>query len=344
MTQPPSEAPDKDLPLREDTRLLGRLLGDVLREQAGDAVYARIEAIRQTAIRFRRAGPDLAPAVKAELDALLSGLPIAETLHVVRAFSYFSHLANIAEDVHQNRRRRAHALAGSPPQRGSLADAVERVAAHGTQADALLQWFGQALIAPVLTAHPTEVQRKSILDCRARDRPAARSGANACQLTRDEIEELDERPAAPGPDAVADGDDPAGKAQGEGRDRERPRLLPLHVPRRGAADLRGARGARCGAASRSIGLLAAAVPAAGLVDRRRPRRQPLRRCAEMLDYAIRAQSAVALAHYLDEVHALGGELSLSTRLVEADARAAEPRRRRERRPIRTAPTSRTGRR
>ena len=49
----------------------------------------------------------------------------------MRAFSYFSHLANIAEDVHQNRRRRAHALAGSPPQRGSIADALERVAAHG---------------------------------------------------------------------------------------------------------------------------------------------------------------------------------------------------------------------
>ena len=50
---------------------------------------------------------------------------------MVRAFSYFSHLANIAEDVHQNRRRRAHALAGSPPQRGSLADALDRLAAQG---------------------------------------------------------------------------------------------------------------------------------------------------------------------------------------------------------------------
>ena len=119
------DALDKDLPLREDTRLLGRLLGDVLRAQTGDAGFERIEAIRQTAIRFRRAAAHaMRDRRRAELAALLNDLPIAQTLDVVRAFSYFSHLANIAEDVHQNRRRRAHALAGSPPQRGSIADAL----------------------------------------------------------------------------------------------------------------------------------------------------------------------------------------------------------------------------
>ena len=99
------------LPLKEDTRLLGRLLGDVLRAQTGDDGYARIEAVRQTAIRFRRAAPAEAAGVRAELSALLNDLTIPVTLDVVRAFSYFSHLSNIAEDVHQNRRRRAHALA-----------------------------------------------------------------------------------------------------------------------------------------------------------------------------------------------------------------------------------------
>ena len=156
---------DKDLPLREDTRLLGRLLGDVLRAQTGEPGYARIEAIRQTAVRFRRAGDRDAPGVKRELDALMHDLPIAQTLDIVRAFSYFSHLANLAEDVHQNRRRRAHALAGSPPQRGSLADALDRIGAHGVDGAALTAWFADALVSPVLTAHPTEVQRKSILDC-----------------------------------------------------------------------------------------------------------------------------------------------------------------------------------
>jgi phosphoenolpyruvate carboxylase len=314
MTQPPSEAPDKDLPLREDTRLLGRLLGDVLREQAGDAVYARIEAIRQTAIRFRRAGPDLAPAVKAELDALMSGLPIAETLHVVRAFSYFSHLANIAEDVHQNRRRRAHALAGSPPQRGSLADAVERVAAHGTQADALLQWFGQALIAPVLTAHPTEVQRKSILDC---EREIARllQWRERVQLTRDEIEELD-------------------------GDLQRQVLTLWQTAMIRLEKLKVKDEIENGLAYYRYTFLAQVPKIYAALEAHARRRfalsgfspPPFLRLgswiggdrdgnpfvvAETLDYAIRAQSAVALAHYLDEVHALGGELSLSTRLVEA---------------------------
>ena len=76
---------DKDLPLREDTRLLGRMLGDVLRTQTGEPGFARIEAIRQTAIRFRRAREADAPAVKCQLDALLNDLPIPETLDVVRA-------------------------------------------------------------------------------------------------------------------------------------------------------------------------------------------------------------------------------------------------------------------
>src|SRR6202790_2178869 len=157
-------ATDKDLPLKEDTRLLGRILGDVLRAQTGEQGFACIEAIRQTAIAFRRAGAEHAPAVKRELDTLLNELPIAQALDVVRAFSYFSHLANIAEDVHQNRRRRAHALAGSPPQRGSVAFAIHKLAGAGVGGAALVRWFDDALVCPVLTAHPTEVQRKSILD------------------------------------------------------------------------------------------------------------------------------------------------------------------------------------
>ena len=103
--------------------------------------------------------------MRAELSALLNPLPIPDALHVVRAFSYFSHLANLAEDVHQNRRRRAHALSGSPPQQGSIEAALAHLTASGVGADALAEWFAEALVSPVLTAHPTEVQRKSILDC-----------------------------------------------------------------------------------------------------------------------------------------------------------------------------------
>lgn len=153
---------DKDRPLFEDIRYLGRLLGDVVREQEGEAVYEVVEAIRQTAVRFRR--EDDHEAAKA-LDKQLRKLTPEQTSSVVRAFSYFSHLANIAEDRHRNRRSRIHALAGSAPPPGTLAHALDRLQKAGTGDNAALQrFFDGALIMPVLTAHPTEVQRKSILD------------------------------------------------------------------------------------------------------------------------------------------------------------------------------------
>lgn len=151
----------KDQPLKEDIRFLGRLLGDVLREQEGGAAFETVETIRQTAVRFRRDGDRQA---EQELDRLLKALSREQTNSVVRAFSYFSHLANIAEDQHHNRRRRVHALAGSPPQPGSMMRALLSVADEGVSGETLRRFFDAALIVPVLTAHPTEVQRKSILD------------------------------------------------------------------------------------------------------------------------------------------------------------------------------------
>src|SRR5450830_1515970 len=152
---------DKDAPLKEDIRLLGRLLGDVLRDQEGQTVFDVVETIRQTAVRFRRESDAQAGA---ELDKLLKKLTRDQTNSVVRAFSYFSHLANIAEDQHHNRRRRAHALAGSAAQPSSVAYALARLDDAGVSGNTVRQFLGSALISPVLTAHPTEVQRKSILD------------------------------------------------------------------------------------------------------------------------------------------------------------------------------------
>ena len=152
---------DKDAPLKEDIRLLGRLLGDVLRDQEGADVFDIVETIRQTAVRFRR---EADPFAGEELNALLHKLTRDQTISVVRAFSYFSHLANIAEDQHHIRRRRAHLLAGSKPQRGSVSFALSRLKEAGVSGDTVQNFFRDALIAPVLTAHPTEVQRKSILD------------------------------------------------------------------------------------------------------------------------------------------------------------------------------------
>ena len=158
------EGEDKEQLLREDRRLLGRLLGDVIAEQEGEAARERIEAIRQTAVRFRRSAAGEAAQVKAELESRLDALPIEDTLRVVRAFSYFSQLLNIAEDAHQNRRRRAHAEGGSPRRPGSFGYALERAPA-GKSAAEILGFFARARVRPVLTAHPTEVQRQSILEC-----------------------------------------------------------------------------------------------------------------------------------------------------------------------------------
>ncbi|PMS14843.1 phosphoenolpyruvate carboxylase [Trinickia dabaoshanensis] len=153
---------DKDQPLFQDIRYLGRLLGDVVREQEGDAVFDVVETIRQNAVKFRR--EDDTSAAQA-LEKQLRTLTPEQTVSVVRAFSFFSHLANIAEDRHHNRRRRIHALAGSAPQAGTIAYALSRLALAGNlDTDTLKRFFDDALIVPVLTAHPTEVQRKSILD------------------------------------------------------------------------------------------------------------------------------------------------------------------------------------
>jgi len=151
---------NNDEPLRNDIRLLGRLLGDTVREQEGDAVFEIVERVRQTAVRFARDGD---PAARAELAALLDPLPRDTTQVVVRAFSYFLQLANIAEDEHHIRRRRAHDLAGSPPREGSLIHALDQLAGNKVSPVAVADFFAHALVAPVLTAHPTEVQRQSLI-------------------------------------------------------------------------------------------------------------------------------------------------------------------------------------
>jgi phosphoenolpyruvate carboxylase len=156
------EVPDfKEELLGRDIRQLGRLLGDTIRAQHGDQVFDEIEAIRKTSISFRR---DQDPATHEALRATLNGMSSAEATHLIRAFSYFSLLANIAEDQHHIRRSRAHLAAGSAPKRGSIAHAVDSVFASGRTAE-LQAFFESACVSPVFTAHPTEVQRKSILNC-----------------------------------------------------------------------------------------------------------------------------------------------------------------------------------
>ena len=113
-----SDAADRadDAPLRDDIRLLGRVLGEVIGEQAGQDVLDLVESTRVEAFKIRRSEVD-----RAELAERLAGLDIRSANHVIRAFSHFSLLANLAEDIHHERRRRFHRREGSPPQKGSLA-------------------------------------------------------------------------------------------------------------------------------------------------------------------------------------------------------------------------------
>ncbi len=179
---------DKDAPLKDDIRLLGRLLGETIRAQEGDATFDLIENIRQLAVRYRRQADE---AQRGELERILNRLSHDNTVAVVRAFSYFSHFANIAEDLHHNRRRRAYRASGAKAQEGSLRLALERVSEAGFSSLDIVAFFGRAQVCPVLTAHPTEVQRKSVLDCQ---RAIARLLAerDRAQLSEEELADNEE--------------------------------------------------------------------------------------------------------------------------------------------------------
>jgi phosphoenolpyruvate carboxylase len=147
-------------PLVEDIRLLGRILGDVIREQEGQAAFDLIEQVRKLSVAFRR---DADHEADRALKKRLKGLSGDQTVSVIRAFTYFSHLANLAEDRHHIRRRVIHERQGDT-QEGSIDVALARLRWAGLSTRAISQTLAHSLVAPVLTAHPTEVQRKSILD------------------------------------------------------------------------------------------------------------------------------------------------------------------------------------
>ena len=154
------DAAAKNRPLVDDIRLLGRILGDVIREQEGKEAFELVERVRKLSVAYRLKSD--ASAGRA-LDRLLKNLSGDQTVSVIRAFSYFSHLANIAEDRHHVRRRDHHDRQGHL-QEGSLALTFERLAQGDIRAAEIVRTLEHAYISPVLTAHPTEVQRKSILD------------------------------------------------------------------------------------------------------------------------------------------------------------------------------------
>jgi phosphoenolpyruvate carboxylase len=177
---------EEDVRLREDIRLLGRILGDTVRDQEGADVFDLVERIRQTSIRFHR--DDDRPA-RRELEIILDSMSTAETVRIVRAFSYFSHLANIAEDQNNIRQMRGQANA---PKAGTLAGTLAHAREAGIGAADLRRFLASALVGPVLTAHPTEVRRKSTID-REMEIAALLDRRERVQLTAEESKASDEQ-------------------------------------------------------------------------------------------------------------------------------------------------------
>lgn len=311
---------DKDVPLREDIRFLGRLLGECLREQEGDAAFEVVETIRQTAVRFRRENDR---AAGAELDRLLKRLSRDQTNQVVRAFSYFSHLANIAEDQHHNRRRRVHALAGSPPQAGSLAHALEAIDAAGVTGKQLRKFLDEALIVPVLTAHPTEVQRKSILDAEReiarllaeRDLPmtAREREHNTAQLRAKVTTLWQTRMLRDSRLTVADEIENALSYYRTCFLRGIPQLM-SELEEDIAAVFPATR-KRKGTPGAQPAPLAPFLQMGSWIGGDRDGNPNV--TAETLEHAASQQGQMIIDWYLDEVHALGAELSMSTLMVDA---------------------------
>jgi len=305
---------DKDLPLIQDIRLLGRILGDVIREQEGVAAYDLVEQVRTLSVAFRR---DADQEADKALKKLLKGLTGDQTVSVIRAFTYFSHLANLAEDRHHIRRRAVHERAGSA-QEGSIEVALARLRWAGIAPRTVAQTLATSYVAPVLTAHPTEVQRKSILDAE-----------------RDIARLLTER------------DDIAARAQlyNSAKDAITPRDLAANEAciRARVAQLWQTRLLRYSkltvadeienALSYYESTFLSEIPKIYADLERELGDQPVASFLRMgqwiggdrdgnpnvtaatLELALRSQAEVALRHYLTEVHYLGGELSMSARLV-----------------------------
>jgi phosphoenolpyruvate carboxylase len=150
-------------PMREDIRLLGTILGDTVREQNGDEVFDLVERARVESFRVRRSEID-----RAELARMFDGIDPHQALPVIRAFSHFALLANVAEDIHRERRRAVHVAAGEPAQDSSLAATYLKLDAADLDSATVAEALAGALVSPVITAHPTETRRRTIFDTQHR--------------------------------------------------------------------------------------------------------------------------------------------------------------------------------
>ena len=146
-------------PMREDIRLLGAMLGDTVREQNGSEVFDLVERARVKSFRVRRSEID-----RAEMARMFDGVDIHQAIPVIRAFSHFALLANVAEDIHRERRREVHVAAGEPAPDSTLAATYHKLDAARLDARTVADGLRGALVSPVITAHPTETRRRTVFD------------------------------------------------------------------------------------------------------------------------------------------------------------------------------------
>jgi phosphoenolpyruvate carboxylase len=167
----------KTLPLRRDVRSLGTLLGNVIREQEGDALFEAVEAVRQLAIRHREqdkpddsaSQPDPRDAPMLEAERIVDALDVRAAYGLTKAFAIYFELTNLAETAHRKRRRRALQIgSGGEPLAGTMLGTLLRMKVAGVGADAALEQLRRVMVVPVFTAHPTEISRRTVLFKRRR--------------------------------------------------------------------------------------------------------------------------------------------------------------------------------
>src|SRR5882724_8176319 len=301
---------EADARLREDIRLLGRILGGTVRDQEGADVFELVERIRQTSIRFHR--DDDKPA-RRELELILDSMSISQTVRIVRAFSYFSHLANIAEDQNNIRQMRARTGPNGAPRASMLAQTLAHARTAGIGNADLRRFFESAQVSPVLTAHPTEVRRKSTID-REMEIAALLDRSERVQLTPEETEASDEqlrravltlwktnllrRTKLTVLDEVANGL----SFYDYTFLHEVPRLHSALEDRLNEAD------------SSARGELASFLRMGSWIGGDRDGNPFV--TAEVMRGTLRMQSSCVLRFYLEELHALGAELSLAAHLAD----------------------------
>ncbi len=309
----------KEQPLTDDIRLLGRLLGEVIAEQEGKVLFDLVEQIRKWSVAFRRHADGHA---KKAMDQALRKLSTDQVISVIRAFTYFSHLANLAEDRHHVRRREVYEQSGAHPP-GSVDVAFSRARWAGLSGAQFETFFASAMVMPVLTAHPTEVQRKSVLDAQRaiaqllteRDqtrtqlgtgRPSAEGGSNAYFM----------------------------QALKANEDQIRARIVQLWQTRLLRQSTLTVEDEIENALSYYETTFLKVIPALYRDIEGLARINPVPSFLTMgqwiggdrdgnpnvdastLSYALRRQAEVALRHYLTEIHFLGSELSMSSVLVQ----------------------------